>query len=107
MQWLFLVGAIIFEVVGTLSLRMAAATGERAYVAAGAVGYLAAFALLALTLNQGLGLGAAYGIWAASGVTLTAIASRVLFDEPLTRIMTGGIALILGGVVLVEIGATH
>lgn len=105
MQWLFLAGAIVFEVVGTLSLRMAA-TGQRVYYAVVAVGYLAAFALLALTLDQGLGLGVAYGIWAASGVTLTAIASRVLFDEPLTPIMTGGIALIVGGVALVEIGAT-
>lgn len=106
MQWLFLAGAIIFEVTATLSLRMAA-TGKRAYYAAVAVGYLVAFAFLTLTLNEGLGLGVAYGIWAASGVALTAVASKVLFKEPLTPIMMGGIALIIGGVLLVELGADH
>ena len=106
MQWLFLAGAIIFEVTATLSLRMAA-TGQRAYYAGVAVGFLVAFAFLTLTLNEGLGLGVAYGIWAASGVALTAVASKVLFKEPLTPIMMSGIALIIGGVLLVELGAAH
>lgn len=106
MQWLFLAGAIIFEVIGTISLRMAA-TGQRAYYAAVAVGYLLAFTFLTLTLDEGLGLGVAYGIWAASGVALTAIASKALFQEPLTPLMMGGIALIISGVLLVEIGAAH
>jgi small multidrug resistance pump len=106
MQWLFLAGAIIFEVIGTISLRMAA-TGQRAYYAAVAVGYLLAFTFLTLTLDEGLGLGVAYGIWAASGVALTATASKVLFQEPLTPFMMGGIALIISGVLLVELGAAH
>lgn len=106
MQWLFLAGAIIFEVIGTISLRMAA-TGQRAYYAAVPVGYLLAFTFLTLTLDEGLGLGVAYGIWSASGVALTAIASKALFQEPLTPLMMGGIALIIGGVLLVEVGAAH
>ncbi|NPC43858.1 multidrug efflux SMR transporter [Nocardioides sp. zg-1230] len=106
MQWLFLAGAIVFEVGGTISLRMAA-SGRRAYYAAVAVGYLFAFTFLTLALDEGLGLGVAYGIWAASGVALTAVASRVLFHEPLTPVMMGGIALIVSGVLLVEIGAAR
>ena len=99
-------GAIIAEVSATLSLRMAA-TGVRAYYAAVAGGYLLAFAFLTLALNEGLGLGVAYGIWAASGVALTAVASKALFKEPLTALMMGGIALIIAGVLLVELGALH
>ena len=57
--------------------------------------------------DEGLGLGVAYGIWAASGVALTAIASKALFQEPLTPLMMGGIVLIIGGVLLVEVGAAH
>ena len=106
MQWLFLAGAIIFEVIATISLRMAA-TGQRAYYAVVAVGYLLAFTFLALTLDEGLSLGVAYGIWAASGVALTAIASKALFQQPLTPLMMGGIALIIGGVLLVEVGAAQ
>ena len=51
--------------------------------------------------------GVAYGIWAASGVALTAVASKALFKEPLTALMMGGIALIIAGVLLVELGALH
>jgi small multidrug resistance pump len=106
MQWLFLAGAVTFEVIGTLCLRMAA-TGQRSYYAAVAVSYILAFTFLALTLDEGLGLGVAYGIWAACGVAMTAIASKILFNEPLTPLMMGGMALIIGGVLLVELGATH
>lgn len=106
MQWVFLVAAIIFEVIATLSLRVAA-RGRPAFYAATAGGYLIAFTFLTLTLNEGLGLGVAYGIWAASGVALTAIASKILFKEPLTPLMLAGIGLIIGGVLLVELGAGH
>lgn len=106
MQWVFLGGAVICEVIGTIFLRLAAA-GKNAYYAAVAAAYVIAFTLLTLTLNQGLGLGVAYGIWAASGVALTAIASKVLFKEPLTPVMIGGILAIIGGVLLVELGSSH
>ncbi|MFE3138525.1 SMR family transporter [Streptomyces scopuliridis] len=70
-------------------------------------GYLAAFAFLTLALDGGLALGVAYGIWAASGVALTALASRVLFNEPFTKIMGLGIILIIAGVLFIELGAAH
>ena len=106
MQWLFLIAAIAFEVIATVSLRVAA-KGRSAFYAVTALGYLIAFSFLPLALNEGMGLGVAYGIWAASGVALTAIASKMLFKEPLTPMMMGGIALIISGVLLVELGAIH
>lgn len=102
--WLYLVGAIIFEVFGTISLRLAV-DKKRWYVGVVA-GYIIAFSLLAVTLANGLPLGVAYGIWAAAGVALTAILSKVLFNEPLTRVMIFGIVLIIGGVLLIEIGVS-
>lgn len=106
MAWAFLAVAIGLEVTGTLALRMAT-TGRRAWLAVVAVGYLGAFAALTGALSAGLGLGVAYGIWAAVGVAVTAVASRVLFDEPLTPLMGMGIGLIASGVLLVELGAGH
>ncbi|WP_026403072.1 DMT family transporter [Actinomadura rifamycini] len=108
MTWLYLMGAILTEVTATLSLRTASQPGaRRAWFVPVAVGYLAAFTFLTLALHEGLGIGVAYGIWAASGVALTAIASRVLFKEALTRVMGLGIALIAAGVLFIELGATH
>lgn len=102
--WLYLVGSIIFEVFGTISLRLAV-DKKRWYVGV-VVGYVIAFTLLAVTLANGLPLGVAYGIWAAAGVALTALLSKVLFNEPLTRVMIFGIVLIIAGVLLIEIGAS-
>lgn len=53
-----------------------------------------------------MALGVAYGIWAAAGVALTAVLARVIFSEPLTRVMAFGIVLVAVGVLIVEIGAT-
>ncbi len=106
MGWVFLIAAILAEVSGTLALRVASG-GRSAWYGLVAVGYLSAFVLLSLTLANGIGLGVAYGIWAAAGVALTALASRVLFGEALTRVMVFGIALVVVGVLLIEIGAGH
>ena len=71
------------------------------------VGYFLAFALLTLTLDQGMSLGVAYGTWAAAGVALTAVGSRVFFKERITPVMMLGLGLIIGGVLLIELGAAH
>lgn len=105
MAYLFLIVAILTEVAGTVSLRLAA--DNKRWYGGVAVGYVVAFVMLTLTLANGLPLGIAYGIWAAAGVALTAIISKVLFKEPLTWLMSLGIVAISGGVLLIEIGAAH
>ncbi|GAA2057984.1 DMT family transporter [Williamsia deligens] len=104
MAYLYLTLAIVSEVLGTLALR-AAATGRRVFYVGVAVGYVLSFFALIWTLRAGLALGVAYGVWAAAGVALTAIASRFLFAEPLTRRMLMGIVLIAAGVLAIELGA--
>lgn len=103
MEWTFLIAGILCEVAGTLALR-AASNGQLRWYAAVASGYLAALVFLAMALDEGMGLGVAYGIWAAAGVALTAVASKLLFGEPLTLLMSSGIVLIIGGVLLIEMG---
>lgn len=104
MEWVYLAFAILIEVASTLSLRVASAGRRRWYLAV-VVGYLASFLLLSLALHASLGIGVAYGVWTAVGVALTAVASHLLFDEALTPVMCLGIALIAGGVVLLEVGS--
>ena len=104
MVWLFLILAIVLEVGAALSLRLATG-GRKLFYIAVVVGYLGAFFFLTQVLALGLGIGVAYGIWAASGVALTAMLSSVIFHEPVTVLMGIGLALIMGGVLCVEIGA--
>ena len=101
---LLLAIAIVAEVAATLCLRMAT-HGSRLWIIPVVIGYPIAFAMLLLTLAQGVPLGVTYGIWTAVGVALTAVAGRVLFKEPFTWLMAVGVALIVGGVLLVETGA--
>lgn len=105
MTWLFLAAAIGCEVGATMSLRASDGLRDKRWAPLIAVGYLACFSFLTLALREGLAIGVAYGIWAASGVALTAVIAHLAFRDPLTRTMGAGIALIAVGVLLVELGA--
>jgi small multidrug resistance pump len=105
MTWLFLGTAIVLEVGGTLALRQSDGMRRRAWAGATLLAYVVSTFLLWLTLDAGMAVGVAYGIWAATGVALTAVAGRVLFRDPLTPVMTLGIAAIAAGVLLIELGA--
>ena len=80
-----LAGAILSEVVATLSLRASEGFSRGGPTALMAVGYVVSFVLLAQALKRGMGIGVAYAVWAGVGVALVAILGRVLFNEPLRR----------------------
>lgn len=103
MSVLLLGGAILAEVAGTLSLRVAAG-GRRAWYLLVLAAYVLAFMLLSGALVTGMPLGVAYGLWAAIGIVLTALASRLLFREALTPMMLAGMGMIAAGVLLIELG---
>ncbi|WP_258803670.1 DMT family transporter [Pseudarthrobacter sp. NS4] len=103
MKWILLAGAILSEV--TASLYLKAALDNPAFFVVVVVGYSASFGFLAAVLRKGLGLGVAYGIWAALGVTLTVLLAALIFGEALTPVMMIGVAMVIGGVLCVELGS--
>lgn len=108
MGYLFLALAIVGEVIATTFLKFT--SGERAAWWAYAIvvgGYVFAFAMLSQSLARDVPLGIAYGIWAGVGVVLVAIVSWLVFHEPLTWVQIGGMVLVVGGVVLLEVGGEH
>ena len=107
-MWLVLAAAIGVEVFATLGLRASDGFRKRAWIVPVAAGYLASFYLLWLTLGLGMPVGIAYGVWTACGVALVAVLARYLFGDPLTAKMLIGIALIIGGVLTIELaGVVH
>ena len=106
MMWLALAGAILVEVCATLSMRASDGFRKRAWIAPVVVGYLISFTLLWLTLRLGMPVGIAYGVWTACGVALVAVADRVLFKERLTPLMMAGIALIICGVLTIDLSGS-
>lgn len=106
MKWAFLAAAIALEVTATLALRASEGFTKLGFVALVVLGYLGAFVALNFVLQRGLPIGVAYGIWAAAGVALVALLGKVFFDDPITPLMGVGIVLIIGGVLLVEMGSS-
>ncbi len=108
MMWLVLAIAIGVEVFATLGLRASDGFRKRVWIAPVVLGYLASFYLLWLTLALGMPVGIAYGVWTACGVALVAVIARYLFGDPLTIKMLIGIALIIGGILMIELaGIVH
>lgn len=104
MSWVWLVAAIASEIAGTLSLRASDGLRKRLWLIPVVVGYTLAFVFLACSLNAGMLVGVAYGIWAAVGIALVALLARAIWRDPLTTRMVFGIVFIGAGVVLVELG---
>ena len=102
-MWLTLAGGIILEVCATLAMRASDGFRKRAWIIPVVIGYVASFTLVSMTLSMGMPVGIAYGVWSACGVAMVAVLSRLLFDEPLTPLMVVGIALIIGGVLTIEL----
>jgi small multidrug resistance pump len=71
------------------------------------IGYVIAFIGLAAVLKTGVPVGVEYAIWAAAGVALVAGIGAAYFGEQLTATMIAGLVLVIGGVVLLELGRVH
>jgi len=99
-----LVLAIVSEVAGTSALR-ASEGFTRLWPSVGVVvGYGVSFVALSLALKQGLGLGPAYAIWSGAGTALITIVGLIVFGDRISLLAYAGIALIIAGVVLVNLG---
>jgi small multidrug resistance pump len=105
--WLFLAGAILTEVVATTALKLSEGFTKLVPSIVVVVGYVTAFGLLSQALTRGMAIGVAYGVWSAVGVALVAIVGAAFLGESMTWVQVGGIALVIAGVLALELGAAH
>ena len=104
-MWIWLAVAIAAEVSGTVALKLSEGFTRIVPSVVVVLGYGTAFYGLSQALARGLPLGVAYGTWAAAGVALVAIIGAAFLGEGLTWIQIGGIVLVIGGVLALELGA--
>jgi len=104
-KWALLCGAIAAEVTGTLAMR--ASQDHPAWLIVVAAGYFTAFFMLTRVLRAGMPVGVAYGIWGAIGTALIAVIAALIFGDPLTTPIVGGITMIIAGVLMIEFGSHH
>lgn len=105
--YLLLVLAILSEVVATLALKLSDGFTKFLPSAIVVVGYLISFGALGLGLSKGLPMGVSYGIWAGTGTALVAVLGIFMFGEKISVWGFVGIALIIVGVVLLELNSGH
>ncbi|MCV6597315.1 MAG: multidrug efflux SMR transporter [Mangrovicoccus sp.] len=102
MPWLLLIIAILAEIMGTLLLKASDGFSQWLFGGAALLFYGVAFFLLAIVL-QTIPVGIAYAIWSGVGVAAVTLISWVLFDQKLDLAAVLGIAMIVGGVVVLQI----
>ena len=98
MHWLYLSLAILFEVGGTVSLKMSNGFSVFVPSVVVVVFYGISFLFLALVLKT-MDVGTAYAVWAGLGTALVVIVGIFYFDEPATILRLVFLGMIIAGVV--------
>ena len=98
LHWLYLSVAIVFEVAGTTCMKLADGFARPLPSVLIFVFYGLSFAALTVALKR-MELSVAYPVWAGVGTALIAVIGVVGFREPLTPLKLLSTALIVAGVV--------
>jgi small multidrug resistance pump len=107
MSWLFLILAILLEVSGTTSMKLS--QGFTKIVPSILLFFFYGLSLGALTLAwKTIDVSVAYTVWSGLGTALIAAAGIVWFKEPLSAVKLVSIALIIIGVMGLNLsGGVH
>ncbi|MDG9727988.1 MULTISPECIES: DMT family transporter [unclassified Streptomyces] len=106
MGYLLLAGAIAAEVAGTTAMKYSEGFSRLIPSLLTALAYVLSFTLLAQTLKT-LAVGTAYAIWAGVGTAAIAAIGVAFMGEGMTVTKAAGIALIIIGVVVLNLGGAH
>ena len=101
LSYLYLALAITFEVIGTSALKASETFTRLVPSLITLAAYCASFLFLALSLRT-LPIGIAYAMWAGLGIVLIALIGWLWFSQPLDGPALIGLALIIGGVIVVN-----
>ena len=105
MSYLFLAIAIVAEVIGTSALKAAEGFTRLWPSLIVVVGYGIAFYFLSLALKV-IPVGIAYAIWSGVGVALITLIGWWLFKQRLDVPALAGIALIVAGLVVIQLSTS-
>lgn len=101
MHYVYLMIAIVGEVIGTSFMKQSDGFTRLVPSLITAAGYAVAFYFLSLTLRV-IPTGIAYAIWSAVGVVLIAAIARIFQGQKLDAAALIGIAFIVTGVVIMN-----
>lgn len=102
MHYLFLILAILSELAGSTLLKVSDGFTKILPTSLSLVAYFACFYFLSLALKV-IPLGVSYAIWAGMGILGTMLLSFLLFHDPISMRQVIGAAVILAGVVIINL----
>lgn len=106
MGWVYLVFAILTEVAGTTSMKVS--QGFTRLVPSVFIFVFYGFSLVLLTLSlRKIDVSVAYAVWSGMGTALIATIGILWFSEPMTAIKLVSLALIIIGVLGLNLGGGH
>ncbi|MFI8998359.1 DMT family transporter [Streptomyces sp. NPDC053542] len=106
MAYVTLGAAILVEVLATTAMKYSDGFTKLWPSVGTAVGYLVAFVLLAQTLKT-MSVGTTYAIWSGAGTAVIAAIGMLFLGEAANAARLIGIALIIVGVVVLNLGGAH
>ena len=101
LAWLLL--AILCEVIATTALKLSEGFTRWLPSLVVVLGYGAAFYLMSQALRAQMPVGTAYALWSGIGTALIAVLGALFLGEALTSGRVLGIALIIAGVVVLNL----
>jgi len=102
MCWMWLFLAIVLEVAATVLLKLSDGFSRWVPTAVMAVLYALSFIPMALALRR-MDVAIAYAVWSAVGTALITMIGMVVFHESVTPAKMGAIAMIVVGVVVLNV----
>ncbi len=102
MSWIYLLIAIVAEVIGTSALKPAEGFTRAVPTAIVFAGYATAFLFLSLALRA-IPIGVAYAVWAGAGIALITAIGWIGFGQKLDGFALTGIGLIVAGVLVINL----
>jgi small multidrug resistance pump len=101
-DWILLIGTILFEVAGTVSMKLSQGFARFVPSVCIVIFYGLSFALLTLTLKT-MHVSTVYALWAGLGTALVAVIGTLYFKEAMSPVKALGIGLVVLGVVLIHL----
>lgn len=98
MHWLYLAGAILFEVAGTTSMKLSQGFTRLAPSILIFVFYAISFVSLTFAVRK-IDMSVSYAIWSGVGTALIAVIGVYYFKESMTLLKVTSIVLIIIGVI--------
>jgi small multidrug resistance pump len=96
--WIYLSIAILFEVAGTISLKLSTQNGNILTTGLVVVFYITSFTFMWLAMKK-IEMGVAYAVWAGAGTAIIAMLGWLIFKDSMTIMKMMFISLIIIGVV--------